>query len=230
MAFQLLRCSVALAGDQEQVVVRHRGNPIVFPELIMLQYLHGEDAITDIHVVGEWDAPQTEVRTRLRTIYGDKAFGEVFAGAQPKIPEGDRSIPRCTLPIHVPGPTRPDSPDPIVKPLDQYTMPADMPRVVSTYQDDPAAPYADLDEIAGHAADELDDLAGLGLSDVLTTVNEPKPQLPDAASFRARDNSQGEGTAAPRTADHLPDVAGGALRDNVERSNRERALRGKPHG
>jgi hypothetical protein len=64
----------------------------------------------------------------------------------------------------------------------------------------------------------------------MTTVNEPKPDLPDAASFRARDNSQGEGTAAPRTADHLPDVAGGVLRDNVERSNRERALRGKPHG
>ena len=214
MNFQLLRCSVALAGDPEQVVVRHRGNPIVFPELIVLQQIHGEDAITDIHVVGEWDATQQEVRERLRLIYGAKVVTEIFPGAQPRLPMADGTLPMCVLPIHVPGPSRPDSPDPIIKPLDQFTMPASMPRVVSTYRDDPLQPMleaADIDALAGHEADDLGN-DPLGLADVMTTVTDAKPDMPDAASFRARDNLHGQGTAAPRTADHLPDVAGGALK------------------
>lgn len=215
--FQLLRCSVALAGDQEQVVVRHRGNPIVFPELILLQHLHGEDAITDIHVVGQWDTTQSEVRARLKSIYGDKYFTEVFSGAQPQLPMADGSLPPCTLPIHVPGPTRPDSPDPVIKPLDQYTMPDSMPRVVNTYREAPA-PDVDIDTLASHAADEGED--PMGLVDALTQVTAAKPDIPDAAAFRARDNNQGFGTAAPRTADHLPDVAGGALKPGHPSRNR----------
>jgi hypothetical protein len=213
-AFQLLRCAVALAGDQDQVVVRHRGNPIVFPELIILQHIHGEEAITDIHVVGEWDTTQQEVRDRLRIIYGDKYFQEVFPGAAARLPMADGTIPNCMLPIHVPGPTRPDSPDPIIKPLDQFTTPASMPRVVSQYREEPPPPLpegVDIDTLAGHAADE-EDADPFVLADVLATAGGAKPDLPDTASFRARHNNQGVGTAAPRTADHLPDVAGGALK------------------
>lgn len=225
MNFQLLRCAVALAGDPEQVVVRHRGNPIVFPELIVLQHLHGEEAIQDVHVVGEWDATQAEVLERLRLIYGSDAVTAVFPGARPRLPMADGSIPMCVEPIHVPGPTRPDSPDPILKPLDQFTManPA-TPRVVSNYQDDPPPPDLTLDQIAGHEADELGD-DPLGIADV---VAGPKPEMPDAASFRARDNVRGEGTSAPRTADHLPDVASGSLRHetvNVLAARTTRAAR-----
>lgn len=212
MLFQLLRCSVALAGDQEQVVVRHRGNPIVFPELLMLQHIHGEDAISDIWVVGEWDTSQQEVRDRLRQIYGDKYFQEVFPGAAARLPLADGTLEPCVLPVYVPGPTRPDSPDPLIKPLDAFTMPASMPRVVSTFKEEPLPPGdADIDALAGHAADDLGD-DPLGLADVLTSVTAPKPEMPDPASFRARDNNQGQGTSAPRTADHLQDVASGALR------------------
>jgi hypothetical protein len=216
MNFQLLRCSIALAADPEQVVVRHRGRPIVFPELIVLQFLHGEEAIQDIHVVCEWDATQAEVLERLKLTYGDKAVAEVFPGARPRLPMADGSLPICVEPIHVPGPTRPDSPDPILKPLDVFTMPASMPRVVSTYKDEPPPPDVSIDQIAGHDADDLGD-DPLGLVDVVTAVTAaPKPEMPDAASFRARDNIRGEGTSAPRTADHLPDVAGGAMRRESE--------------
>jgi hypothetical protein len=216
MNFQLLRCSVALAGDPEQVVVRHRGRPIVFPELIVLQHLHGEDAIQDVHVVGEWDATQAEVLERLRLTYGDKAVQEVFPGARPRLPLADGSIPLCVEPVYVAPPTRPDSPDPILKPLDQFTMPSHMPRVVNTYKDEPPPPDLSIDQIAGHEADELGD-DPLGLADAVTMVTAaPKPEMPDAAGFRARDNVRGEGTSAPRTADHLPDVAGGAMRRESE--------------
>jgi hypothetical protein len=221
MNFQLLRCSIALAADPEQVVIRHRGRPIVFPELIVLQHLHGEEAIHDIHVVGEWDATQAEVLERLKLIYGDKAVSDVFPGARPRLPLADGSIPVCVEPIHVPGPTRPDSPDPILKPLDMFTMPSHMPRVVSTYKDEPPPPDVSIDQIAGHEADELGD-DPLGIAEVIAG---PKPEMPDAASFRARDNNHGEGTSAPRTADHLPDVAGGVLRRESESTLAARTAR-----
>lgn len=219
MNFQLLRCSIALAGDPEQIVVRHRGRPIVFPELIVLQHIHGENAIQDVHVVGEWDATQAEVLDRLRLTYGGDAVSAVFPGARPRLPTADGTVPLCEEPIHVPGPTRPESPDPILKPLDQFTMPAHMPRVVSTYKDDPPPPDMSIDEIAGHEADELGD-DPLGLVDVVAAA--PKPDMPDAAAFRARDNVRGSGTSAPRTADHLPDVAGGANRPETDKRTASR--------
>lgn len=228
MNFQLLRCAVALAGDPEQVVVRHRGNPIVFPELIVLQHLHGEEAIQDVHVVGEWDTTQNEVLERLRLIYGGTAVNDVFPGARPRLPQADGTIPLCTLPIHVPAPSRPDSPDPLIRPLDVFTMPASMPRVVSDYKDEPPPPDVSIDQIAGHEADDLGD-DPLGIADVVAAP--PKPDMPDAASFRARDNNHGQGTSAPRTADHLPDVAGGALRPKSETSLAARTARAeRQHG
>jgi hypothetical protein len=228
MLFQLLRCSVALAGDNDQVIVRHRGNPIVFPELILLQFLHGEEAITDVHVVGHWDTTQAEVRQRLTQIYGPKYFGEVFTGAQPRLPLSDPTLPLCRLPIHVPGPTRADSPDPIIKPLDQFTM-ADpnAPRVVSNYRDEPLPPDdVTLDALAGHGADDDEIMEGsdpLGLADVLTQVNLPSATAHlDPAASRSRDNHHGRGTSAPRTADHLPDVAQATLKEQTERNMRTR--------
>jgi hypothetical protein len=105
-------------------------------------------------------------------------------------------------------------------------MPSHMPRVVSTFRDEPPPPDVSIDQIASHEADELGD-DPLGIADV---VAGPKPDMPDAASFRARDNVRGEGTSAPRTADHLPDVAGGALRRETEVSQAARTAKAARHG
>jgi hypothetical protein len=128
-SFQLLRCAVALAGDRDQVVVRDRFRPVVFPELLVLQHLHGEDAVTEVAVVGTWDASNDEVLDRLRVIYAETALKEVFPGTKPRLPSGDPSIPRCTRPIRVPPVTRPDNPDPILRPLADLTTGQDVPRV-----------------------------------------------------------------------------------------------------
>jgi hypothetical protein len=83
--FQVLRCDVALAGDREQVVSRGRGNPVLFPELLVLQHLHGDDAVSEIAVVGEWDAPTIEVLERLRVIYpAEVRSTDVFPGTKPR--------------------------------------------------------------------------------------------------------------------------------------------------
>src|SRR4051812_6362929 len=117
----MLRCEVALAGEKDIVVSRHRGCPVAFPELLILQYLHGPEAITEIAVVGEWDTSNSEMLEQLQVLYHEEAVTKVFPGNRPQMPLGDRSLPICRRPIHVPKPTRPESPDPRVKPLSQFT-------------------------------------------------------------------------------------------------------------
>jgi len=152
--FQLLRCSVALAGDRDQVVVRDRTQPIMFPELIVLQMIHGDDAVDDVHVVGSCDMTNEECWTRMLTIYGEDTVRLVFPGARPRIPTMDRSIPLCSKPVYVPSPTLPDSPDPKLRPLDQYTMgsPAHQRRMrPPPIESDPTP-----EEIAAHTQDDDD--------------------------------------------------------------------------
>lgn len=126
--YQLLRCEIALGGERDTTVVRDRYRPIMFPELIMLQHIHGDDAVFDIHVVGTCEMGVDEVRTRLLTIYGEEVVKEVFPGARPVYPRADSTIPLCTKPILVPRPTRPESPDPVLRPLDSFTTGDNVPR------------------------------------------------------------------------------------------------------
>jgi hypothetical protein len=180
--YQLLRCAVALAGDREQVVVRGRHDPILFPELIVLQYIHGEDAITDVHVVGTCEMALDEAWTRMITLYGEEPVKQVFPGARPTVPRMDRTVPLCSQPIYVPEPTRPDSPDPRLRPLDRIAVPV---RTAQRRPAPPQTPESDPtpDEIAAHAQDdeadvisdqELSDM-GLGAGSPLTAgrVNYP---------------------------------------------------------
>jgi len=182
---------VALGGDNDNVVVRGRNNPILFPELMVIQFLHGEDAVTDVHVIGTCEMSQEEALTRLRVIYQAEEVAKVFPGNRPRLPTMDRSVPVCTLPVHKPGPTLPDSPDPILRPLDQYTL-------------------------ADPAADEGDDMPGFdnpkpfdeddedpGVDESLLS---PRPRVQDQP--QGRTSFKGQARQARPTPSHLPDVAG----------------------
>lgn len=194
-AFQLLRCVVALGGDQGNQVYRDRSRPIVFPELPLIQYLHGEEAVTEVFVVGQWETTQDEVLARIQQIYGSDVVKEVFPGARPRLPMGDSSIPRCTMPIYKPRPARPDSPDPKLKPLDQFTRDADQ-----VLEAPPLEPEDEptLDEIASHAQDD-DDMGFEAPS--RPTVEDLQPQYRDPGK-----RGSSRSASASRMPSHLPDV------------------------
>jgi hypothetical protein len=206
-AFHLLRCMVALGGDQGNQVYRHRGRPIVFPELPILQFMHGDEAITDIAVVGVWDASNDEVLQRLVTIYQPETVQAVFPGARPRLPLSDPSIPRCTLPVFKAKPTKPENPDPRLRPLDQFTITEDMPVLDAPDPVPETEPTAD--EIAAHAQD--DDELGLGLEPL--PVPGPMP-LPEDQPHLLRDTHGRGSSRTARAGRHpvtLPDVnAGGS--------------------
>jgi hypothetical protein len=198
--FQLLRCSVALGGDTNNIVVRHRGRPILFPELLVLQFLHGEEFVTDVHVVGTCEMAQDEALTRLQTIYQKDVVGDVFPGARPRLPLSDASIPICSLPVHKPKKTRPDNPDPKLRPLDQFTLAAMIP------EDTDAMPGFDNPKPYSETPDDdpgLDPLMmppsfkeSLGLTE--------RPSVEDMPLTRP--GFRGQARQARQTPSHLPDV------------------------
>jgi len=208
--FQLVRCTIALGGDMGNTVVRNRFEPLTFPELLMAQFLHGEEAVFDIHVVGVCEATNAEMLDRLRVLYREEYIQAVFPGNRPRLPMGDQSLPICTQPIRRAPPTRPDNPDPKLKPLnirelvDRQVVVADVDQALVD-QDEPTA-----DEIAAHTDPDGDpgvDLVALGLNPV---DQSGMPRVQDQPVTRTNQRSVGEGVPgqkARRQADHLPDVA-----------------------
>jgi hypothetical protein len=216
--YQLLRCMVSLGGDGSTVVLRDRSRPILFPELVVLQFMHGEEAVTDVHVVGTCEMSTDEAMTRLVTIYGADVIKEIFPGARPNLPRADGSIPFCTLPVYVAGPTLPDSPDPKLRPLDAFTMTPHMPRRVSPAPPRETEPTPD--EIAAHhqdeepedssAVDTLADELGLGVPSKPDATGAVLGQgRPNLASNRSGRNQGGQ----------RPDVASATQRIAQLRSN-----------
>jgi hypothetical protein len=198
--FHLLRCMVGLGGSDDTQVYRDRTRPIVFPELPILQYLHGEEAITEVFVVGQWNAPNEEVLGRLQNIYASEVIQAVFPGARPRLPLSDPSIPRCTLPIYRPRSPRPENPDPRLRPLAEFTE-GDRPVVEApplTPEDEPTP-----DEIAAHAQDHDDD------DDMGLVPDNGRPR-PEDQPHIVRD-TLGRGSSRSALAPTLPDVnAGGS--------------------
>lgn len=87
--FQLLSCDVALAGDILNVVSRHAFIPVTYPEMLVLRYLHGENAITNIFDVGYVERDEDSEFKRLQETYGAVVKDKLFPGAGTRIPQGD---------------------------------------------------------------------------------------------------------------------------------------------
>lgn len=90
--FQVLECLVALGGDTMNVVHRGEDNPVTFPELMLLQYVHGEDAVTDAFELGTDERDNGSELDRLRITYGSKSVQDVFPGTKPRLPTSDGRI------------------------------------------------------------------------------------------------------------------------------------------
>lgn len=87
--FQMLECLVALAGDEGNIVHRSTDNPVTYPEMLLLQYIHGDDAVSDVFALGEEERDNQNELERLRTTYKAAAVKDVFPGANPRLPTND---------------------------------------------------------------------------------------------------------------------------------------------
>ena len=87
---QKVSCFLRLGGDMQNTVPKR---DISVAEVAILQHLHGNDAVTEIQRVsnktGESHAVEIE---RLRRVYGEKAFAEVFPGRVTTLPVNLKDI------------------------------------------------------------------------------------------------------------------------------------------
>jgi len=80
----LLSASIALAGDITNVAIRSASNPVTYPELLVLQEIHGEGCIRDCEVIGERDTNVVAEKARLVQKYG-AVVEQVYPGRSPQM-------------------------------------------------------------------------------------------------------------------------------------------------
>ena len=84
---QLVHCTVNLNGDPRKQVRRVN---VSVPEIMILQAIHGDDAVIEMEYAGERDS--TDEKERLDKFYGGKQeildkIKELFPGARPQFPQ-----------------------------------------------------------------------------------------------------------------------------------------------
>jgi hypothetical protein len=78
-------CKIALGGDSNNVLYRGPDTPVSWPEVRVLQQLHGEDNVFDCEFVAgrsESTTAQAE-KMRLLGLYGSEAVGFCYPGSRP---------------------------------------------------------------------------------------------------------------------------------------------------
>jgi hypothetical protein len=139
--YQLLSCNVAQGGEQNCIVHRGPDDPVTYPELVLLQFIHGGAAVTDAKAVGWVDRHPKEERERLTLLYRDQVVNAVYPGAVSRLPEesdyidydGDLSaLPSWALPLDT------DVPKPDEKPKRKPSTAAQAAKIQLAKLDDDA--------------------------------------------------------------------------------------------
>src|SRR5207342_1983689 len=77
---QYCTCKVNLAGQNCHTVIYNEFNPVTWPEIQVLQALHGDENVMDIMPVGLGTVWPTEEKSRLIGIYGNRVVEACFPG------------------------------------------------------------------------------------------------------------------------------------------------------
>lgn len=93
----MVTCKIALGGDTGQIVWRQAHKPVSWPEVGVIQMLHGEESVFDVEVCAEVEATRSGEKARLAEIYGAQVLELVYPGRAPMLEmevPGVTSIPK----------------------------------------------------------------------------------------------------------------------------------------
>lgn len=96
---QLLSCHIAVAGDDQNIVVREFDTAVTYPELLILKSLHGAENVRHVADAGDVERDNDDERNRLREIYGGEIVKQVFPGDHTPLPEVDRRMRKQTASV-----------------------------------------------------------------------------------------------------------------------------------
>jgi hypothetical protein len=96
-------CKIALGGDSNNVIWRGPDVPVSWPEIRVLQHLHGEDNVFDCEYVGHDSSTTQAEKMRLLGLYGTEAVNICYPGSRPMM---DMEFPGDKEPIAIKRPER----------------------------------------------------------------------------------------------------------------------------
>lgn len=96
-------CKIALGGDSNNVLYRGPDAPVTWPEIRVLQHLHGEDNVFDCEFVYTEPATSQAEKMRLLGLYGSEAVNICYPGSRPMM---EHDFPGDKEPIAVKRPER----------------------------------------------------------------------------------------------------------------------------
>ena len=73
---------VNIGGDRDNVAILGVNDPISWPEVLILQHIHGEDAVSEVEPFAVVTQNSKDERTRLAEKYGEHVVTTVFGGKQ----------------------------------------------------------------------------------------------------------------------------------------------------
>jgi len=77
---QYCACKINLAGQNCHTVIYGAHNAVTWPEIQVLQTLHGDENVMDIMPIGIGEVWPTEEKNRLMSIYGREVVERCFPG------------------------------------------------------------------------------------------------------------------------------------------------------
>ena len=87
-------CMITLAGDARQKIYRGPTNPMSYPEVNLMMFMHGDRYVEDIKVIQTVETTNQAELENIRVKYGAVAR-EAFPGQRPRLPlEAPDDIPR----------------------------------------------------------------------------------------------------------------------------------------
>jgi hypothetical protein len=76
---------IALGGDQMNIMYRGPESPVSWPEVRVLQHLHGDDCVFDCDFVRSEHSNVQMEKMRLLGLYGAEVVNLIYPGARPMI-------------------------------------------------------------------------------------------------------------------------------------------------
>lgn len=99
----LCTCVIRVGGDLNTVVRKGDFAPITWPEVEIMEHLHGSDAVSDVEVIDKDDTTIAEEFERLKLKYGKDVMEYLFPGKRPAMQlKAPDSIPRRQRIVPVP--------------------------------------------------------------------------------------------------------------------------------
>lgn len=100
---------IALGGDIGNVCYRGADNPVSWPEVAVLQLVHGEESVYDCEFVRAEPSSAQAEKTRLALIYGEEPVNLVYPGRRPQMDgkfPGERTPEGVKRPVKQPPPKK----------------------------------------------------------------------------------------------------------------------------